>query len=188
MDYGAKCYDRFLAGDDNGLVEIIRDYKDGLMLYMNGFSKDIYIAEELTEETFVKLVVKRPKYHGKSSFKTWLYAIGRNVAMDYFRHHPSMTSLSGQNAQAVIEMTAAEKSLEAAYIMDEQKLALHHALKKLKTEYRQALYLSYFEGFQNGQIATIMKKNKRQVENLLYRGKQSLKTELEKEGFIYEEL
>ena len=61
-------------------------------------------------------------------------------------------------------------------------------MENLNEDYRQVLYLSYFEDFNNGQIAKIMKKSTRQVENLLYRSKQALKKELEREGFVYEKL
>jgi RNA polymerase sigma-70 factor (ECF subfamily) len=60
-------------------------------------------------------------------------------------------------------------------------------LHSLKTEYRQVLYLSYFEGFSNAEAAIIMKKSKRQIETLLYNAKKALKTELERSGFEYEE-
>lgn len=82
MDNGVGSYRRFLDGDEEGLAEIIRDHKDGLILFINGIVHNIHTAEELTEEVFVKLVVKRPRFFGKSSFKTWLYAIARNVAYD----------------------------------------------------------------------------------------------------------
>ena len=45
-----------------------------------------------------------------------------------------------------------------------------------------------FEDFKNDQVAAILKKNNKQVENLVYRAKRSLKSELEKEGFVYEDL
>lgn len=45
----------------------------------------------------------------------------------------------------------------------------------------------YFENFDTAEIASIMKKSKRQVGDLLYRAKKTLKSELEKEGFVYEE-
>lgn len=61
-------------------------------------------------------------------------------------------------------------------------------MRKLKPEYFQVLYLIYFEEFSNTDAAVIMKKNKRQIENLIYRAKGSLKSELKKEGFEYEEL
>ena len=62
MDNGASSYRRFLEGDSNGIVEIIRDYKDGLILYLNGIVQNLYVAEDLTEDTFVKLVVKKPYF------------------------------------------------------------------------------------------------------------------------------
>ena len=55
MDNGASSYRRFLDGDESGIIEIIRDYKDGLILFLNGFTQNIHIAEELAEDTFVKL-------------------------------------------------------------------------------------------------------------------------------------
>ena len=78
--------------------------------------------------------------------------------------------------------------VERNYLRTEQKIQLHKALKGLKPEYRQVLYLIYFEGFRNDQVAIVMKKSKKQIENLVYRAKLSLESELEKEGFLYEEL
>lgn len=185
MDNGASSYRRFLAGDESGIVEIIRDYKDGLILYLNGYTKNIHIAEELMEETFVKLVVKKPRYSDKFSFKTWLYTIGRNAAIDWLRHGSRSASVPFEDME---DCLADEDDLERSYIKEEQKIALRRAMGRLKEEYGQALYLSYFEDLSNAEIAKIMNKSKRQVENLIYRGKQSLKSELEKEGFVYEEL
>lgn len=86
MDKGAESYRRYLDGDENALEDIVRDYKDGLILYLNGYVNNIYVAEELTEDTFFRLITKQPRFSGKSTFKSWLYAIGRNVAVDYIRH------------------------------------------------------------------------------------------------------
>ena len=61
-------------------------------------------------------------------------------------------------------------------------------MKKLNNEYRQVLYLVYFENFSNNETAEIMLKSERQIRNLLYRAKGALKSLLEKEGFVYEEL
>ena len=179
---GAECYRRFLDGDDDGMVGIIRDYKDGIILYLNGIVGNIHTAEDIMEETFVKLAVKKPKYSALCSFKTWLYTIGRNAAVDYLRRHKVKDT-------PIDELEIADKrDLELSYIKEEQKITLHRALAHLKAEYRQVLYLSFFEEFSNSEIADVMHKSKRQIENLLYRAKQSLKNELEKEGFTYEGL
>lgn len=181
MDNGASSYRRFLDGDEEGIIEIIRDYKDGLIFYLNGYVSNIHTAEELAEETFFRLLVKKPKYRKKCTFKTWLYTIGRNAAIDYIRHSSRFLSTPAEDLE---ELTREEESLELSYIKEERKIALHRALGNLKAEYRQALYLTCFEGFTNEQTAKILKKSKRQIETLVYRAKKALKEELIDQGFL----
>ena len=185
MDNGASSYRRFLDGDDNGIAEIVRDYKDGLILYLNGFVNNISVAEELMEETFFKIITKKPRFTAKYSFKTWLYTIGRNVAIDYLRHYSKRADISVDD---IGDSLKDEYDLEKLYIMEERKIAVHNALRRLHPEYRQVLWLLYFEVFSNTEAASIMKKNARQMKNLVYRAKSALKSELDKEGFMYEEL
>ena len=185
MDNGASSYRRFLEGDDDGIVQIIKDHKDGLMLYLNSFVQNIHLAEDLTEDTFVKLIARRPRFSGKSTFKTWLYSIGRNVALDSLRRNAKAATVSAEEAMVLI---ADEVDVARNYLQTERKLQVHEAMKQLNKEYRQVLVLTFFEGFKNEQVASIMGKSKKQIENLVYRAKLSLKSELEKEGFVYEDL
>ena len=185
MDNGAECYRRFLSGDNSGLVEIIRDYKDGLIFYLRGFTDDILQAEELAEDTFVKLVIKRPRFSQKSSFKTWLYTIGRNVALDDARRkarHPEMSY------DCCPELVSEEANLEHSYICEERSILIHRVIQKLKPEYRQVLWLIYFEGFSSREAAAVMKRSTHSVDTLVYRARLALKAQLDEEEFIYEEL
>ena len=185
MNNGESSYRRFLEGDDEGIVEIIRDYKDGLILYINSYVNNIFTAEELMEETFFKLVIKKPRFVGRNSFKTWLYTIGRNLAIDYIRSNDRFTDNPIEDFENYL---SEEQSIEKAYLRKEDKIILHRALQRLSPEYRQVLYLKYFEDFSNPEISKIMKKSKHQLENLVYRARNSLKAELDKEDFVYEGL
>lgn len=185
MEIGESFYLRFLAGEDEGLTLIIKEYKDGLILYLNSYVNNIYVAEDLMQETFYKIAVKKPKFSAKSSFKTWLYAIGRNLALDYLRSN-KRTSLS--NVSVLENYIKDEMNLENEYIKNERKIILHKALRTLKLEYRQVLWLIYFEHFTTDEVAILMNKSKKQIENLTFRAKQSLKSSLDKEGLGYEEL
>lgn len=184
MDKGAECYRRFLDGDDNGLIEIIRDHKDGLILYLNNYVSNISIAEELAEDTFVKIGLKKPKDTRKSSFKTWLYTIGRNTALDYLRKERHAPTISIDLFQ---DLELQQDSLEQCYIQQEQKTVLLRSIKKLKPEYCEVLWLTYFEGFSHKEAAGIMKKSVHNIDTLVWRAKKALKAELFKEGFVYEE-
>ena len=185
MDNGASSYRRFLDGEDSALAEIVRDYRDGLMLYLNGIVNNISLAEELTEETLFRIITRKPRFNEKYSFKTWLYTVGRNVAIDYIRHVSKRSCTSFEDLDNCIQD---EYDLEKSYIIEEQKIAVHRTLKKLNPEYRQVLWLLYFDGLTNAEAAVVMKKNTRQMKNLVYRAKGALKSELDKEGFVYEEL
>ena len=178
MDNGASSYRRFLEGDNDGFVEIIRDYKDGLMLYLNGYVHDIHDAEDLMEDTFVKIYVKRPSFTQHYSFKTWLYTIGRNVAIDHLRREKRRNIRPLEEVEGIV---ADRTQLEQEYLKKEEKVVVLEAMDRLNDDYRQTLYLKYFEGLSNQEIGKVLGKSNRQVENLLYRGKQALRDIMEQE-------
>ena len=184
MDQGKMDYEAFLAGDDNGLARIIQNYKDGLIFYLNSFVHDLFVSEELTEEVFVKLVVKKPKFKSCSAFKTWLYAIGRNTALSYLRHNHNKDSI----VREVLEFDETERELENFYISKEEQRILYRAIDALKPEYRQVLWLTYFEGFSHKETARIIGKTVHNVATLVYRARLALKSKLDEEGFVYERL
>ena len=186
MDNGACSYRRFRdSGDESGLDEIIREYRDGLTLYLANIAGDLGTAEELAEDTFVLLGIRKPRFKGKSSFKTGLYSIGRNIALDHLRkqkRHPRIP------LDELPEQSGAADAVEREYLRKERDITLHRAMRKLNPEYRQVLWLIYFEGFSSKEAAGVMRRTVRGLESVLYRAKKSLKAQLETEGFDYEEL
>ena len=183
MDHGESSYRRYLAGDNEGLHEIVCAYRTGLLLYLNSLVQNIHIAEELTEDTFFVLMTKRPDFSGKSTFKTWLYAIGCHIAIKHIRKQARQSIVTLESQEYLSDTT----DVESSYIRSEQKRQVHQALHRLKPDYRQVLYLSYLEGFSNAEIARIMRRSDKQIRDLLYHAKQALKKELERSGFTYEE-
>ena len=181
MDNGASSYRRFRDnGDERGLDAVIRAYKDGLMLYLVSIVGNIHTAEELTEDTFVLLGTKKPKFKEKSSFKTWLYAIGRNLAIDRMRKEARHT---GVPLDALPEQISDADAVEAAYFKKERQIIIHRAMRKLKPEYQQVLELVYFENLSNREAAAVMRKSIRSLESVLYRARKALRSQLESEGY-----
>ena len=178
MDNGSENYRRFLEGDEAGLAAVIREYKDGLILYLKGFTGDFHAAEDLAEETFLRLLIKGPKDQGKASFKTWLYTIGRNVALNDRRKRRPDVGLPEDSAYGT--------ELEEAYLQEEEKRLLYRALRSLNPDYQQILWLVYFEGFSDREAAAVMKRSVHATETLVYRARNALRSALEKEGFTHE--
>lgn len=176
-----NAYKRYLDGDVSALMELIREYKNGLTMYLNSYVRDPNLADELCCETFVRLADKKPKFRESSSFKTFLYGIGRNVALVYLRKNKKHI------AEPPDEALAAPVDLEKEFFVKERNRQLYAALGSLKPEHAQALWLMYFEELSVKEIAAVMKKSTGAVKVLLHRARLALKSELEKEGFEYED-
>jgi RNA polymerase sigma-70 factor (ECF subfamily) len=188
MDNGASSYRRFLEGDDSGLAEIIRDYKDGLILYLNSIIPNGIVAEELCEDTFVRLAVKKPRFSARSTFKTFLYAIGRRVAADHLRRLSKREILSLEALSEEGFDLPAEEDVISAYLRDETHRAVHRALGRLTDSHREVLWLVYFEDLSVKEAAGVLGKSPHAAESLIHRARLSMKAELEKEGITHEDL
>ena len=182
---GEELYRWFLDGDENAFEELIGLYRESLTLYINDFVKDIYEAEELMIDVFARLDEERG-FKGRSSLKTYLFAIARHLALRHAKKR-------GRRDHAPIEELAnilsggGDGSPEADYLRGERGEQLHEAIQKLKPEYGEVLRLLYFENMSYAEAAGIMNKTIKQIDNLTYNAKISLKAILEGEGFIYEE-
>ena len=180
---GQIYYERYLEGDEDALVDILREYRDGLVFYINSQVRDISLAEELTLDTFTKLTVKRPRFRGEGSFKSWLYAIGRNLAVDTLRKRKDHVPL-----EEIAGVAPSDIYIEEEYLRSEKNAAVRRCMNSLKSEHTQALWLVYFESFSYADAARIMKKTKKQFDSLIHRARTALKTELMKEGITHDEL
>ena len=184
MDSGAKNYRRFLDGDNDAFTDLVREFWDGLALYLSKFVESFAVAEEIAEEAFIKIYVDKPKFSGKSSFKTWLYAIGRYTANHYIR---KKSNLSEPSIDDFYDISDGE-DIEKRHIRSDEKRIIHQAMDKLNDDYKRVLYLIYFEGFSTSETAEIMKKTERQIYNLVFRSKEKLRKILIEEGFEYEDI
>lgn len=185
MDSGADGYSRFLSGDENGLKEIIRLYRDGMIMYVNLYTQNISDAEDIAEDVFLKLVMKRPRYNGKASFKTWIYTIAGNTAKDYLRKKSKHQTAS---IEECCDTASDDEELEIICLKESRKIQLHRSMKRLSSDYQKILWLVYFENMSNKEAASVVRKSLHATENLLYKARKALKKQLEKDGFEYENL
>lgn len=181
---GAEAYRRFLMGDDYGLEQIIGIYKDSLIFFLMQYVKNPSVAEDLTEDTFVAIAVKKPKFHDDASFKTWLFTIARNKALNYLRSPWHRKRVTVEEAFIPTEMDCPEKRL----LQEERYRALYSAIKSLPKNQREMVYLFYFEDMSISEAASVIHKSRVQGSSILARARRNLRTILTEEGFGYENI
>lgn len=180
-DRSAALYRDFLGGDMQALERLVQLHGDALTRFAYCIVKDADAAEDVTADTFAALIVKRKKFREGAAFKTYLYTVARNKAIDYVRKNGKNRPLQG------LENILASENKEDIF-KRERNERLYACMQKLPAPYKEVLYLNYFDGFSNAEICKILKKSAKQVYNLLSRARSTLKLHLIKEGFSYEDI
>ena len=182
MDTGAICYRRFLDGDESGFDELIQLYHDHLIYFIHRYVKNFEAAEDLAADTFMELIVHKKRYSFKSSFKTYLFSIAKNKAIDYIRREKRILWFSPEEMPTEYEDSLIDyDTVEKNIIANAEMQNLVRVIKTLYPDYAAFLHLSVLEGLTNQEIAKIMKKTEKQITNLAHRAKKSLKEALGKE-------
>ena len=177
-------YRRYLEGDEDALAAIIRSTIDFLLQFTGSLVRDAAAAEEIVDDAYVQIAVKKHAFRGDSHLKTYLCAVCRNRAVDHLRR------CTNRREDLLDDwLTDPEtETVEARFLRTERDEWLHNAIEKLPDDYRTALLLVYFEGLSHPEVAQVMRRTRRQTENLIFRARASLRAALEKEGYSYEDL
>ena len=178
MDNGASSYRRFLDGDESAFASIMEELFRGLVFFIDGFVRDTHAAEDIAIDAFSDLLVHKHRYNFKVSLKTYLYMVGRSRALDYIKHRKVIDFVGLSEAHALADSAA----LEEMVLADDRKRQVNAAVAKLPEDMRVAVHLVYFEQMSYEEAAKVMKKNRKQVDNLLYRAKKELRIILGEDG------
>ncbi|MGM9926154.1 MAG: sigma-70 family RNA polymerase sigma factor [Bacillus sp. (in: firmicutes)] len=166
-----------LSDDEALLDEIMTRYGQAVLELVYSYVGDTSLAEDLTQEIFVKCYRSLHTYNRESKLKTWLWRIAINHCKDYLKswyHRRVMIT------ERIVSYTGASKQdVEASILIDEEETELVQAVLKLPIKYREVIYLFYFEELSSKEIASIINGNENTVKTRLRRAKQLLRKELE---------
>lgn len=169
-------YRRYLEGDEAGIEALMKRYENSLILYITGYVHDVHEAEDLMIEAFTYLFTKKPRIRD-GGLKAYLYKTARNMAL----RHKSRLRLCF-SLDALAEERESELLVEEVVQTAEKNRILHLCMEQLNSDYREALYLIYFEDMSYQEAGEVLHKSVKQITNIVYRGKQNLRGLLEKEG------
>ncbi|MBE6812939.1 MAG: RNA polymerase sigma factor [Ruminococcaceae bacterium] len=179
MDKSNELYRRFLQGDNDALGALVNIYNERLILFLYGFVKDSACAEDLAADTFLYLLVKKPSFRQESAFKTWLFRIAQNKAIDFLRKQKRYPEISLDNIKTDLPSSDLP---ELRLLQEERNRKLYIALQKLPGQYRTVLQLLYFEEMTYKQAGAVLRMSEKQIRNLSYNARNSLREACKKEG------
>ena len=172
--------DYLRQGDNEALACLLERYRESLTLFLFGFVRNAEDAEELMLDAFAEIAAGPTVFSGRSSFKTWLFSVSKHLALKRLRR---------QRREAPLEELALADGgaqPETRLLEQERNRQLYAALDRIAPEYREVLLLQYVEDMAPADIARVTGRRVKQIYNLIARGKQALRLELERMGFRYE--
>ncbi len=175
QDEGARLYRRFMDGDEQSFEDIFALYFRGLFYFVYGYVRDRGLAEDIAQETLSGLWAK-PRFSERdgASLKSYLYEIAKNKSFNALKRRSRQREISLETLDSK-EFCLQELDDEEAR---ERARRVRKAMNELGDEYRETLYMRYFQDMPPQDIAKRTGKSVKKVYNLLARGKARLRVKL----------
>jgi len=164
------------------LDQLIEQYQHRLLRYLLFLTGKREVAEDLFQETWMRVLLRGAQYNGKARFDTWLFTIARNLVIDLSRKR-QMSSLDEMSEagedERPFEVAIDGPSPFEQFATREDRAEVAEVLLKLEPNYREVLTLRFHEELSLEEIASVTRAPLSTVKSRLYRGLAALKPEVE---------
>ncbi|WLR53739.1 RNA polymerase sigma factor [Mesobacillus subterraneus] len=164
--------------------EVYEEYSDKVYGYLLLLTGKKEVAEDLTQETFLRVYKHIHQFNGDSQIFTWIVKIARNVAIDHLRRRRRLRFFSLD--KYVIE--SCQPSPVEIIVKGEKTSLLYKGIKALKLNYQEVLILRKIKEFSIKETAVILGWSESKVKITTSRAMAALKKELKRRGDIIEEI
>ena len=162
--------------DPDLLDRLIEQYQHRLLRYLLYLTGRRELAEDLFQETWIRVLERGHQFNDKYAFSTWLFAVARNLAIDHMRRKQP-ASLDGllNDGEVPFEVPATgQASAFDLTLQREQNEQIGAGMQHLPAEYREALVLRFQEGMSLEEIARVARVPLGTVKSRIYRGLSAL--------------
>ena len=166
--------------DPEVLDALIEQYQHSLLRYLAHMTGNMATAEDLFQETWIRVLEKGHQYDAKSRFATWLMTIAHNVAIDHLRKRTpaSLDEMRDSEDAAPFEPVAVGPSPFEQVAAIEDKVRIQAALDQLPPIFREVLVLRFQEQMKLEEIAKLINIPLATVKTRIYRGVVALRPAL----------
>jgi RNA polymerase sigma-70 factor (ECF subfamily) len=175
-------------GHEAAFRELVRRYERPVFSLLYRMVRDRTLAEDLSQETFIKVLNGIKSYRPEFKFSSWIFKIANNAAIDHIRRKSLDTlSLDGApDAETPEAMKATAIQLDAKGESPLQELehrelgsAIERAIGRLRPEYRACILLRHVDGYSYEEIAETLDLPLGTVKTYIHRARNELRTYLE---------
>ena len=170
-------------GDRNAFDDLMRKYYARILNFAYRLIGNRQLAEDISQDVFMKVYKSAARYQPRSKFQTWLYTIAKNTCLNEMRRHRGQVvsldePLDTEAGELQKEVPDPDADPAAAYLQKEQEKQVRAAIDELPENQKMAVILSRYENFSYAEIAATLEVTDKAVKSLLSRAKVNLKHKL----------
>src|SRR3978361_167513 len=127
----------YIAGDEGGLVELIRRYQSKIYTSVYLLVKDEYLAEDIFQDTFIKVIntLRAGKYNEEGKFLPWIIRIAHNLVIDHFRKEKRTPMIATQDGFDIFNVIhVLEENIEDRIVREQTYTDIRKLIEKLPEE------------------------------------------------------
>jgi RNA polymerase sigma-70 factor (ECF subfamily) len=177
-EYSLSWFGREEARDEPDIATLVRDFNGLLYRVAYSIVRNPSEAEDIVQETFLRVVEHRGKLSAIRTMRPWLIRICWNLALDRKRRiRPDQ-----MDDTFAAELVSRELGAEAHLLASRDVAAVLHALDRLPAAEKQCLLLAAMEELSTAEIAAVMGRSESSIRSLIFRARTHLKDRLGKGG------
>jgi len=162
---------------------LAQELSQPLLRYLRRCVGDPGVAEDLLQETLIRVAKGLPDFAGRASVKTWAFSIATRVAADHFRTPDRRIRIV--EVEEAADLPDPDRALDERVVVDEMNACVRQVIDSLPGDYRAALVLHDLEGLNAGQVAEICGCTLATAKIRIHRARERLKKALQQECEFY---
>ncbi|MCE7063699.1 RNA polymerase sigma factor [Dyadobacter sp. CY326] len=166
------------AGDSLAFCQLADKQYRTLFNYATNFTSDREFIKDSIQELLIHIWEKRETIHIQFVSIYFLKALRNQLLQEFRRNNPSNSALDIDQIGDISDFQTVETEIERSEIYSENQIKVRSAIEELPRRQKEAVFLKYFEGMDNEQIADLMQVNRQSVANLLFKAITALKTQM----------
>lgn len=148
---------QFINGDQSGIEQLIHKHKTRVFTYIRMYIRDVALAEDIFQETFLKVInsLRSGRYKDNGKFLSWVMRIAHNLIIDHFRKQKQANLISNDNYEGDIFnlKSLADSNIEDNIIYEQIVSDVRLILEELPDDQKEVVVLRHYGGLSFKEIA-----------------------------------
>jgi RNA polymerase sigma-70 factor, ECF subfamily len=188
MDEDQVLITRILEGKKSSFEELMKKYNKKIFGFIYRMVRDEEVAIELTQDFFIKIFSVISKYNFEYKFSTWAYRICYNLVIDYVRKNQAQVDSLDDEAVTQKQLMESDNYISEdgfEYLVKEElNQYIWNVVDCIPLKYRELILLRYLQGLKYDEIAQVTSLPVGTVKNRIFKAKEILRLEIEKDGMF----